>query len=177
VTIKEFNSEIEKLEACWPSRTDADRTVARRDVLWERLRETPAEVLHEARNSLIDAGLEFLPSVPEIIEACREVEEASKPKGRMLRKRHKEAAHQCSPQKPEASDALTELSWVFPYEAEHILCPADIKATCPLCGKQSIVTGLFDGIVNNHPADQTRGWTRNFKGLMVCDGCGKRVTR
>jgi hypothetical protein len=177
VTIKEFNSEIEKLEACWPSRTDADRTVARRDVLWERLRETSANVLHEARNTLIDSGLEFMPSVPEIIDACREVEEASKPKTPALRARHRPAEHICSTLRPEHASSLEELSWAFPSEAQHILCAGEIPATCPLCGLRRMELGVFDDIVRRHPAIETAGWNTCFKGLMVCDKCAKKVRR
>ena len=170
MTDQEFNAEMERLEACWPTRLDAPKLMARREVLWERLKELPITTLRAARNTLIDSGLEYLPSVPEILSACRDesYEPAPNP---ILRSRFKPVAHTCSPQ-PEPSIALETLAIASPYETAHITCPEDIHATCPRCGAQRLEVGLFADIMKHYP-DATKGWTHNFKGLLLCRKCEK----
>lgn len=176
MNFQEFNHEMDRLESCWPGRAEPEKAIARREVLWEHLGEVGVEVLSQARNSLIDSGLEFMPSVPEILDACREVEDASRPKAKAPRAKHDPAEHTCNPEKLPNTLALTELQWAFPYEAAHILCSGDIPATCPLCGKQRIERGIFDDIMKRHPQDTTN-WNGCYKGLMICQKCDRRAAR
>ena len=175
MNIEEFQAEMDRMDACWPARQDAAKAVARREVLWERLQEFSVRTLQAARNTLIDSGLEFMPSVPEIIDACREADEFSRPKEPTQRARHKDTPHNCSTEKPEHSNAWVELMMVLPYEAAHVLCPGKIPATCPICGSKHMELGVFDDIVKRHAESDTANWNTCFKGLMLCSKCEKKV--
>jgi hypothetical protein len=170
VKFEEFNREMERLEACWPMRMEPSKVIARREVLWDRLGEFPAKTLESARNALIDSGLEFLPSVPEIVAACREAAYVPSGKAILPHHRFKEFPHKCAAEKPSPGPALTALQAVFPYEAAHILCPGNIAATCPLCGETRPEDGVFDDLIRRFP-QETANWNPLFKGMMACQEC------
>ena len=186
MTLDECIIEVRGLEAKlmrFPPRTDEDREFwrHRRAGIFQAVERFDVEVLRKAFAAIVEASQDdekaYFPTVPEILRACREATEADKPKPQVVWRRFKPADHTCSLIKPKQTTALGMLATMSPYEAAHILCPGDVPATCPLCGKRWVVVGIFESIQKSYPADDTSDWTPNFKGMMTCDECEEAARR
>lgn len=139
--------------------------------IFESVRHFDADVVRQAFQAIVEDAEDdekvYFPTVPEILRACHD---ASKPPSRCeFIARFEPADHTCSKLAPERNEAFEMFGNLFKYEAKHILCPADVPATCPVCGKQRIVLGIFDAVVGMFPSEMTQSWTLNFKGIIPCE--------
>ena len=173
----EFLKAIKGLEVSTAGATartteDLEAIQTRRGIIWAVVKEFPVEVLEAAIINLCkDPEVKFFPPTPKIYQACVEAnEEVNHVPKKILRARFKSQEHVCAVENPVRSLALGMLATLSAYEAAHILCPADVMATCPRCGARRMVTGVFDKIMEVNP-EETRNWTPNFKGLMTCEKC------
>jgi hypothetical protein len=121
----------------------------------------------EAARDIIEDENDYLPAVREIIGACQQAREAVTLKP-VEGHKFKPVKHECSKEKPQPSEALRDLILLSPYEAEHILCPGKIPATCPRCGAQHLDTTVLSELAKRHGID---GWNLYWKGLMLCEKC------
>lgn len=186
MTIEECTREVTNLEAKlmrFPPRTPEDREfwARRRAGIFQAVERFDVVVLRKAFAAIVEESQgdekTYFPTVPEILRACREATEAEKPKRSIQRRRFEPADHTCSTIKPKQTIALGMLATMSAYEAAHILCPSDVAATCPQCGKRWIVLGIFESIQQSYPGDDTSDWTQNFKGMMTCDECEEAARR
>ena len=182
MTIEECFTEIKRLEAKlmrFTPRTDEDREFwnYRRAGIFESVERFDVAVLHKAFNLIVEEAADdeksYFPTVPEILAAIRSVEEASVEKPKAKRARYLQAKHKCAKGHPEKNAALATLAALSIYEARHVLCPPDVPATCPGCGRRRIETGIFDELKKIYPPAMTEGWNFNFKGLLACEECDK----
>jgi hypothetical protein len=140
---------------------------------FDKIEKFDEDVVKRALDTLSDGGEKWLPPAGAILDACREaVEPVTKNRRAKI---YKPAHHECG-ERAKPSLALNELQWISIYEADHILCPGDIQATCPACGAEHLEYGLFQDIINRHP-EETKLWNPRFKGLMLCESCSKKPVR
>lgn len=183
MTIDECTSEVVNLEAKlmrFPPRTPEDREfwTRRRAGIFQAVERLDIAVLHKAFNTIVEEAAEsdnatYFPTVPEILAACQSVKDAAEPKQTPRRSPFRPAKHKCHAAPVDKNPALGMLATLSPYEAKHILCPASVPATCPSCGRQRVVKGIFDNLKTIYPASMTAGWNLNFKGLLSCEECEK----
>lgn len=177
MTDTECLKEVKKLEASllrFPPRTadDVEFWNRRRAAIWEAVEKFDIGTLRQAFKRFYKAGEAYgFPTVPEIVQECESVMDGEEVIER--KKVYPRLNHTCAEEKPQSSPALMLLKALWPYEAEHILCSVEIPATCPECGALHIELGTFDSIIEENP-DQTAGWTRNFKGWILCAKCAKK---
>ncbi len=180
MTDAECLKEVKKLESAllrFPPHTHDDQEFwdRRRMAIFEAVERFGVDTLRQAFRRFAEAGGEQgygFPTVPEIVAECTAVASDGEP-AEQARRTFPRFAHACAKQAAQCSPALLTLAALWPYESAHILCAGEIPATCPECGVRHVELGAFDALIDAHPGD-TGGWTRYFKGYLLCAACAKK---
>lgn len=171
-TKNEIQGELFVLDSSFPATrfmTD-DQRGARVASAIDSLSEFTVAEIRTARKALCLVVRPDYPSISEVYAACLEARPIKEPARIPPPKRGPEE-HVCVPC-GDRSLALGFLACLQEYEAAHILCPVEIKATCPQCGKRfgPVVSPFIEPLIQQFP-DDTKSWHANHKGFLRCKEC------